>query len=210
MNPWLMFVDAVRLALFAAAHLLGGNVGGGILAFSLIARVALLPITLRAARRMREQNAKLRELKPEIERLSRKYKTDPRMLLERRAALLREHGISTTPSLSTALIQWPIAGAMFAALRSGVARNTSFLWIRDLTRPDLVIALAASAIAAVAARFGGTDNPRAAMAIAATITFLFAWRMSASIGLYSVAWNGVSAAESLVLAVAERRATRAR
>jgi YidC/Oxa1 family membrane protein insertase len=205
MNPWLLLVDAVRLALFAAAHLLGGSIGGGILAFSLVARIALLPITIPAARRMREQQARLRRLKPELERLTKKYKADPRALLERRTALLEQHGISTTPNITSALVQWPIAGAVFSVVRNGVARNTSFLWIRDLTRPDVGIALIASAIAAVAARFGGTDSPRATMAIAATITFVFAWRMSASIGLYSLAWSGVSAAESIVLAIGDRR-----
>jgi hypothetical protein len=43
------------------------------------------------------------------------------------------------------------------------------------------------------------------MAISASITFYFAWRMSASIGLYSLAWSGVSAAESFALAIADRR-----
>jgi YidC/Oxa1 family membrane protein insertase len=207
MNPWLLFVDVVRFALFAAAHLLGGSVGAGILTFSLIVRIALLPITIPAARRMREQNAKLRRLKPELERLAEKYKTDPRALLQARSALLREQGVSTTPDFKTAAVQWPIGAAMFAALRNGVARNTRFLWIRDLTAPDIAVALIASGIAATAARVSGTDSPRVAMAIAATITFFFAWRMSASIGLYSIAWSGVSAAESFALAIADRRKT---
>jgi len=205
MNPWLVVVDAVRFALFAAAHLLGGSMGAGILAFSLAVRIALLPITIPAARRMREQNAKLRRLKPELEKLATRHKADPRLLLEARSTLLREHGVKTTPDLKTVATQWPIGLAMFTAVRSGVAQNTRFLWIRDLTRPDVGIAVIAAAIAAIVARVGGSDNPRAAMAIGATITFYFAWRMSASIGLYSLAWNGVSAAESFALAIAERR-----
>src|SRR5262249_7718476 len=106
-----------------------------------------------------------------------------------------------------AAVQWPIGGAVFTALRSGIAQNTRFLWIRDLTRPDMGVALIAAAIAAMASRASGTDSPRAAMTIAAGITFYFAWRMSASIGLYSLGWNGVSAAESLALTIAERRQT---
>jgi YidC/Oxa1 family membrane protein insertase len=205
MNPWLVFVDVVRFALFAGAHVLGGSMGAGILAFSLIARIALLPITIPAARRMREQQAKLRRLKPELERLATKYKTDPRRLVETRATLLREHGVSTKPDLATAMVQLPVGAAVFSALRDGVARNTRFLWIRDLSQPDVAVALIASAIAAAAARISGTDSPRVAMAISATIAFYFAWRMSASIGLYSIAWSGVSAVESLTLAIAERR-----
>lgn len=205
MNPWLVFVDAVRFALFAAAHVFGGSMGAGILAFSVAVRIALLPLTIPAARRMRAQSAKLRQLKPELERLATRYKTDPRGLIDARATLLREHGVSTTPDLKMLAVQWPIAGAMFTALRSGVAQNTRFLWIRDLTRPDIGVAVISAAIAAIATRVGGTDSPRTAMVIGATITFYFAWRMSASIGLYSLAWNGVNAAESFALAIAERR-----
>lgn len=204
MNPWLAFVDVVRFALFAAAQLLGGSVGGGILALSLAIRIAMLPLTIPAARRMREQQAKLRRLRPELERIAKRYRTDPRALIERRAELLREHGVSTTPDLSIAIVQWPIGAAMFSAIR-GVARNSGFLWIRDLTRPDLAMAGIAAAIATFAARFSGVENPRVAMAIAATITFVLAWRMSASIGLYSLAWNSVNAAESFALSIAERR-----
>jgi YidC/Oxa1 family membrane protein insertase len=205
MNPWLVFVDAVRFALFASAHLFGGSMGAGILAFSLAVRIALLPLTIPAARRMRAQQAKLRRLKPELDQLARKHKSNPRALMETRSALLAKHGVSTKPDFSTALVQLPIGAAVFTALRANVMRNTRFLWIRDLTRPDVGIAIVAAAIAAIAARVGGTDNPRAAMAIGATITFYFAWRMSASIGLYSVAWSGVSAIESFALAIADRR-----
>ncbi|HEY4304829.1 MAG TPA: YidC/Oxa1 family membrane protein insertase [Gemmatimonadaceae bacterium] len=205
MNPWLIFVDAVRFALFAAAHLLGGSVGAGILAFSVVLRIAMLPITLPAARRMREQQAKLRALKPELDRLATKYKANPRAFVEARSSLLTERGVSTMSGFGVALVHAPVGMAMLLSLRQGVARGTRFLWIRDLTRPDLALALIAAGISAFAARLSGADNPRVAMLISASITFYFAWRMSASIGLYSIASSGVSAAESLALAIAERR-----
>jgi YidC/Oxa1 family membrane protein insertase len=206
MNPWLVLVDAVRVALFASAHVLGGSMGAGILAFSLVVRVALLPITIPATRRMRAQQAKLRQLKPELQALAKRFKDNPARLQQATTALYREHGLTMgLPGLSSALVQWPIGGAIFSSVRNGVAANTRFLWIRDLTRPDLGVAFVAAGIAAVAARFGGAESPRAAMVIGATLTFFFAWRMSASVALYTVAWNGVSAAESLVLSIAERR-----
>ena len=205
MNPWLVFVDAVRFALFAAAHVAGGSMGAGILAFSLAVRIAVLPITIPAARRLRAQQAKLRRLKPELDALARRHKANPRALVDARSALLTRHGISTAPDLSTALVQLPIGAAVFTALRNNVARSTRFLWIRDLTRPDVGVAIIAATIAAIATRISGVDNVRAAMVVSAAITFYFAWRMSASIGLYSLAWSGVTAVESLTLAIAERR-----
>lgn len=206
MNLWLAFVDVVRFTLFATAHVLGGSIGAGILAFSLALRVAMLPITIPAARKMREQQAKARRLAPELRELSKRFKSDPLRLRTETAALYQKHGVSMAPTgFGAALVQWPFGAAIFSSLRAGVARNTRFLWIRDLTRPDFGLALIAALIAALAARLNAGDNHRVAMAIGATITFIFAWKMSASIALYSIAWSGVTAAESLVLSVTERR-----
>jgi YidC/Oxa1 family membrane protein insertase len=208
MNPWLSFVEIVRFALFAAAHAFGGSIGAGILAFSLALRVVMLPITIPAARKMREQQARLRRLKPELSKLSKRYQKDPLRLRSETMALYHQHGLSEAPpGLGASLVQWPFGVAVFTSLRAGVARNTRFLWIRDLTRPDFALALIAAAIAAATARLNAGDNHRIAMAISAGITLFFALKMSASIALYSIAWNGVSAAESLVLSVTERRRT---
>ena len=206
MSFWLVFVDAVRVALFATAHIVGGSMGAGIFAFSLILRVALLPITIPAAKRMRAHQANLRRLKPQLQALAKRFKGDRPGLQEATVALYRDNGVSMmSPGMSSALVQWPIGGAIFSSLRDGLERNTRFLWIRDLTRPDVALALIAAAITAAVARFSGADNPRTAMLMGATITFIVAWRMSASVGLYSIAWSGVSAAESFALSIAERR-----
>lgn len=205
MNPWLVFVDVVRVGLFAAAHVAGGSMGAGILAFSLALRVALLPITIRAAKRMRAQQVKMRQLRPQLQALGKRFKGEPARLQEATMALYRDNGVRVTPELASAFVQAPIGLAIFKSLRDGVASDTRFLWVRDLTRPDIGLAVVAATIAAVTARFSGAESPRVAMIIGAALTFFFAWRMSASIALYSIAWNGVSAAESFVLSIAERR-----
>ncbi len=61
---WSAAIDLVRALVFAAAHLCGNSLGGGILAVSLVARLALLPITLRAARRMMAHQASVTALAP--------------------------------------------------------------------------------------------------------------------------------------------------
>lgn len=209
MNAWLFFVDIVRFALFATAHVLGGSIGSGVLVFALVIRVALLPLTLPVARRARRHQASLRRIKPDLDALRQRFKADPQGLRDATLALYRKHGIQMQPDLRAALVQWPIAAAIYKGL-SGIERNTRFLWIRDLTRPDVGLAVVAAGIAAFAAKVSGTDNPRVAMIIGGALTFFVAWRMSASVALYSIAWSGVSAGESLVLAIAERRTSKSR
>jgi hypothetical protein len=54
---WDSFVEILRATIFSVAHLCGGSLGGGIMLVSAGVRLALLPLTLRLARRAREQQA---------------------------------------------------------------------------------------------------------------------------------------------------------
>ena len=46
---WSLFLELLRVVLFAFAHVCGGSLGGGIVILSLVIRLALLPLTLRMA-----------------------------------------------------------------------------------------------------------------------------------------------------------------
>ena len=70
---WAAFVEVIRAAIFSAAHVCGGSLGGGILLVSAVVRIALLPLTLKLARRAREQQAKLAALKPELDAIRRRH-----------------------------------------------------------------------------------------------------------------------------------------
>jgi YidC/Oxa1 family membrane protein insertase len=214
MTGWAMFVDLIRALLFATAHLCGNSLGSGILALSVLIRIALLPLTLRAARRMMEQQARLAALAPELERLKQRHGGDRARLTEATMGLYREHGISMIPSgtLGTALVQLPIGSAIYSALRLGVKARTSFLWMTDLTRPDVIVAICAALLAGAAAAVAPTSSTptRSAIALSTLITLLFAWRLSASVGLYWLASNAVGVVQSLLLRRAPAPAVPAR
>lgn len=201
---WSSFVEIVRIALFGTAHVFGGSVGAGIFVFSLVLRIALLPWTIRAARQMRAQREKLLALKPDLDRLRKRHGRDWRALNDATTALYAKHGVDAAPKgMLASLVQLPIGAAIYRSV-SVVQRNTSFLWIRDLTNPDVALAALAAAIAAFAARANAGEQQRVAVIVSATITFFFAWRMSASVALYSIAWSGVNATEAFFV----RRTTR--
>ena len=96
---WAGFVELLRAGIFAAAHVCGGSLGGGIFLVSAGMRLALLPLTLRLARSARAQQAKLAALQPEIEALQRRFANDPGRLIRETRALHAKHGIRLlTPS----------------------------------------------------------------------------------------------------------------
>jgi YidC/Oxa1 family membrane protein insertase len=74
---WTDVVDVLRAIIFGVAHVCNGSVGVAVILVSLAIRLALLPLTLRLARRAREHQRRLNELRPELERLQRRYANDP-------------------------------------------------------------------------------------------------------------------------------------
>ena len=138
---WAALVDLIRVAIFAAAHVCGGSLGAAIVAVSVVVRVALLPLTLRLARQAREQQARLAALKPKMDALQRRHAGDPARLAREVRALHAANGIRlfTPRGLVGFLVQAPLLGGLFAAVRGGLGARTRFLWIADLSRPDALL-----------------------------------------------------------------------
>jgi YidC/Oxa1 family membrane protein insertase len=201
MLDWSLVVDAVRALVFAVAHLFGNSVGSGIVAVSVLVRLALLPLTLRAARRAMEHQARIAALKPELERLRQKLGDDRAGLADATMRLYRERGIGVMPqgTLVSTLVQLPIGAALYQAFARGLGAKLGFLWVGDLARPDAILAGVAASLAGLAAGLSTTSSHRSAVAISATITLIIAWRLSASVALYWIASSGVGAVQALVL-----------
>jgi len=200
MFGWSLVVDLVRAGVFAMAHVCGNSVGSGILAVSVLVRLALLPVTLRAARLGLEHQRKLAALQPELARLQARHGKDRARLADATARLYRAHGIGPLPrgAIGAALVQMPIGAALYQAI-SGVGPRLGFLWVADLARPDAAMAALAALAAAAAMSIGGPPGNRGAVAIGALVTLYIAWRMTASVALYWVASGTVGAVQALVL-----------
>jgi YidC/Oxa1 family membrane protein insertase len=201
MLEWSLVVGFVRALVFAAAHVCGNSVGCGILAVSLLVRLALLPLTLRAARRGMAHQARLAELKPALDRLQADHANDRAALAEATLRLHREHGLGMLPrgTVAAALIQLPIGAALYQAFAKGLGPRLGFLWIGDLARPDAMLVGLAAALAGLTAGLGTTSNSRTAVAVSAALTLVIAWRLTASVALYWIASSSVGAVQALVL-----------
>ena len=203
---WSPFLDLLRAILFALAHVCGGSLGGGIVVLSLIVRLALLPLTYRLALRAQEYHAALRRLKPQLDALQRRHASDPLRLAQETRALHVRNGIGMAPkgTFLGAVVQMPIGAGLYSTIGSIAKRAARFLWIHDLSRPDALVASVAAGLAGAAVVAGpSSSGSRVSAAIAAGVTFLLAWRLSAGVGLYWVASNAVGVVQSLLV----RRAT---
>jgi YidC/Oxa1 family membrane protein insertase len=209
---WAGFVELLRAAIFGAAHVCGGSLGGGILLVSAGVRLALLPLTLRLARRARDQQAKLATLLPELEALQRRYANDPLRVMRETRALQAKHGIRLlTPSgLVGMAIQLPVLGGLFAAVRTGLGARVRFLWVGDLTRPDGALLLVATALTAwsissAPSTPGQTTSQTPLLVVGVLATAAFLWTASSAVALSAGAGSLVSVLQNWLMSRDVRR-----
>lgn len=128
------------------SHLLGNNYALGIIVFTIITRIILLPI-------MQYQSVisrKTAELQPEIKKLREKYSSRDRetqMELQREiSALNKKHGVNQLAGCLPALIQLPVMIALYqAVLQTEELKQGSFLWAElGKTDPYFILPLLAA------------------------------------------------------------------
>lgn len=207
-----LFADPMRALIFAAAHLFGGNLGGGVLAVSLAVRVAFLPLTIRLARRDRERRRIMARLEPEIAKLKTKHAKQPNRLAEATQAIYRREGIEVVDgqALLGGLARLPAVGGIYGALRS-IRPLGSFAWIADLAKPNPPLAIlvtTGSAISAYVASHALGTNERAVVAstiVGAAISLAFLVHLSSAVALSWAASVAGDVVQNVVLVRAERR-----
>jgi YidC/Oxa1 family membrane protein insertase len=207
-----LFADPMRALIFAAAHLFGGSLGGGVLAVSLVVRVAFFPLTIRLARRDRERRQIMARLEPEIAKLKAKYAKDPNKLAEATHAIYQREGIQVIDGHAVlgGLARLPAVGGIYGALRS-IRQLGSFGWIADLAKPNLPLAMlvtTGSAISAYLASHGLGTSERALFAstvVGAAISLAFLLHMSSAVALSWAASVAGDVVQNVVIMRADRR-----
>ena len=208
-----VFVDPVRVVLFAAAHLFGGSLGAGILAVSFAVRLAFMPLTLRWARRAEVQRRILEGMKPELAEIEKRYAAQPVRFIQKRKELYDRAGYRQIDreAVLGGLARWPFVAGIYGTLRS-IRQLGSFAWIKDLALPNapltMLIAAGSSTAAYLTSRAPG--NERAALAsvmIGSAISVAILWHLSSAVALSWAANTAGDLIQSVVL-VRERRAIR--
>ena len=134
MTVWASFVEALEASLLVLTQALGGNLAWAIVVFSFGVRIALLPLTYRIARQTWANRTKLLALRPNLEKLQRRFRKDPRRLMTETSRLYAKHDYRPTTGMLGSLIQLPFFLGAFQALRSELASGASgrFFWISSI------------------------------------------------------------------------------
>src|SRR5262245_12687280 len=115
MAIWTEVVDVLREAMFAYAQMSHGNLAHGIMAVTFLARLALLPLTLRLARGAAIQQKAMHRLRPELDAVRARFKDDPPALARETQRILSREGVSMIPAAGCAgmLLQTPVLLALY-------------------------------------------------------------------------------------------------
>ncbi len=204
---WDQFVDLFRVTIAAYAQACGGNLGSGIVAFSVTLRFLMFPITLRIARASMAHQQAMQKLQPELEKIHKRFRKRPERIAEESHKLFQKHGVSPIPYAGClgGLAQMPLFLAVYSAVRQVVAAGGRFLWIGNIARPDLILTAIVTALTYASIAYSTSNMPQQGKQIVVLLpviaTVFVLAKTSAGLGLY---W-GVSAAASLIQSMVIRR-----
>ena len=119
--------------------------GFAIIVFTLIVKICLYPLYVKQIK----ATSRMSEVQPKLLEIQNKYKDDREKLSEKLAEFYKEENYNPMSGCLPMLIQMPIILGVFALLRNPMlyinntdmllAVHESFLWINDLSQPDLWI-----------------------------------------------------------------------
>jgi len=195
--------DAIVGLLACLAQWLG-SLGGAILVLSLGIRLAMLPLTVKLARRARRNQEILKQLQPEIDQLKKRFEKKPERLMEEMHHLYRKHhyNLFDVPAILGSLIQWPIFAILYKGIRASLGTSHVFLWIRNLASPDCcltVLILSLTGLSAYLMPSASVQMRNTLIAVQLGFTFLIVWKLAAGLGLYWVSSNAVGVVQTLWL-----------
>lgn len=188
------------------SDLFGGNYGVGIILFTILIRIILLPLFQVQTKSIRQ----LQELQPELEAIKDKYPNQDRESMElmqaEQAQLMKDNGINQWSSLLPLLIQLPILMALYQSiLRTESLRQGSFLWMH-LGQPDpfFILPLLAAGFTFLNTYLTNKSNPQSNSAtkimmwVMPVIIFLITLGLPSALGLYWAFSNAFSVVQTLV------------
>ncbi|MEE9225232.1 MAG: membrane protein insertase YidC [Bacteroidota bacterium] len=130
------------IPLFTFLHSFIPNYGLVIIVFSIVIKVLLYPLTRTSMRSMQ----KMQSLQPMMTEIREKYKDNPQKMNEATMRLYKDYGVNPAGGCLPLLLQMPILYALWSVFRSTIELRQAdfFLWITDLSVPDVIAQLGVS------------------------------------------------------------------
>jgi len=134
MSKWLC---VILLPILNGLNAVFHNYGVAIIVLTIMVRLLFWPLTRKSNESMKRMGA----IQPQLKAIQEKFKGDPQKLQQETMKLYRDNHVNPMSSCLPMLIQIPVFIALFVVLRSATElRFAPFLWIRDLSEPENLLA----------------------------------------------------------------------
>lgn len=204
MELWTMWTHLLEAALgFLGAHL-GFSEAVSIIVLTLIARGALMPISLTAAYKAQKSKEAMERIKPALEALRETHQDNPSELAAQTMALYRQNGITFMDKVSVLNMgsQGIFGLGIFQVLKRTVF-HSRFLWIPNLARPDLALTVLVGALmllgTALMPGATGSTSLLLMIAVPVVISIIAVAALPSALGLYWATSNAVTVLQTLAL-----------
>jgi YidC/Oxa1 family membrane protein insertase len=132
----LIFCTNLMHGLLEWLHAVVPVYGITIILITFMVRMCMFPVSRKQAQTMQ----KMQKLQPELAKLQEKYKDDWQQLAQAQRELQRKHGVNPASGCLVVLLQMPIFMGLYYALNESIhLRLSSFLWVKNLAAPDMLI-----------------------------------------------------------------------
>jgi len=133
---WDRYVDLVEWSLNTLADFFSSG-GVAIIAFTIIVKTALLPLTVKSIR----SSKAMQDLQPRIKELQKKYGKDRQRLSQETMALYSTYGVNPMAGCLPMVLQIPIFFGLYTAIKSVSQSDAQywaegFLWLDSLNEAD--------------------------------------------------------------------------
>ncbi|MBI2089263.1 MAG: membrane protein insertase YidC [Deltaproteobacteria bacterium] len=127
------FVAIPLLYVMHFSHRFTGSYGIDIILLTILIKILLAPLTHKSFVSMKQ----MQKLQPQMERLKERFKDDREKLNKETMELYRRNKVNPLGGCLPMLVQFPVFIGLYNALLTPIElRHASFLWIKDLSRPD--------------------------------------------------------------------------
>ncbi len=121
------------LSLLHFSHRFTTSYGIDIILLTILIKLLTAPLTHKSFTSMKQ----MQKLQPQMERIKEKFKDDKEKLNKEIMELYRRNKVNPLGGCLPMLLQFPVFIGLYNALRTPIElRHASFMWIKDLSRPD--------------------------------------------------------------------------
>ena len=125
----------LKLMVWIQAHIWPYSYGLAIILLTFLIRILFWPLNHKSMLSTRH----MQEVQPLITAMKEKFKDNPQRQQQEMMAIYKEHKINPMGGCLPMLIQIPVFFALFVVLRGAIElRFSSFLWISDLSTPEIL------------------------------------------------------------------------